>query len=107
MNSSDFWVYAYPISLGFTESEVPETFVTFNEPNLFVEPYDNLWIKLAATVVYLIGLGGSCIQYTFVVYEVKGYAASYRTVINQLVSFSYFLVIKILKLNLTIISCQH
>ena len=74
-------------------SEVPETFVTFNEPNLFVEPYDNLWIKLAATVVYLIGLGGSCIQYTFVVYEVKGYAASYRTVINQLVSFSYFLVI--------------
>ena len=107
MNSSDFWVYAYPIALGFTESEVPETFVTFNEPNLFVEPYDNLWIKLAATVVYLIGLGGSCIQYTFVVYEVKGYAASYRTVINQLVSFSYFLVIKILKLNLPISSCQH
>ena len=107
MKATDGLVYAYPLAFVFKNSEVHETFVTFDEPNLFVEPYDNLWIKLAATVVYLIGLGGSCIQYTFVVYEVKGYAASYRTVINQLVSFSYFLVIKILKLNLTIISCQH
>ena len=92
MNSSDCWIYAYPIALGFAESEVSETFVTFNEPNLFVEPYDKLWIKMAATVLYLIGLGGSYIQYTFVVYEVKGFAASYRTAMNQLVSFCYFLV---------------
>ena len=92
MNSSDRWIYAYPIALGFAESEVSETFVTFNEPNLFVEPYDKLWIKMAATVLYLIGLGGSYIQYTFVVYEVKGFAASYRTAMNQLVSFCYFLV---------------
>ena len=92
MNSSDHWIYAYPIALGFKKLEVSETFVTFDEPNLFVEPYDKLWIKLAATVLYLIGLGGSYIQYTFVVYEVKGFAASYRTAMNQLVSFCYFLV---------------
>ena len=92
MNSSDHWIYAYSIALGFKKLEVSETFVTFDEPNLFVEPYDTIWIKLVATVIYLIGLGGCCIQYTFVVYEVNGYAASYRTVINQLVSCCYFLV---------------
>ena len=92
MSSSDRWIYAYPIALVFKESEVSETFVTFDEPNLFVEPYDNLWIKLAVTVIYHIGLGGSCIQYSFVIYEVNGYAASFRTAINQLVSCCYFLV---------------
>ena len=92
MSSSDRWIYAYPIALVFKESEVSETFVTFDEPNLFVEPYDNLWIKLAATVIYLIGVVGSCIQYSFVIYEVNGYAASFRTVISQLVSSCYFLV---------------
>ena len=92
MNSSDRWVYTYPIALVFKESEVSEIFVTFDEPNLFVEPYDNLWIKLAATVVYLIGVVGCCIQYSFVIYEVNGYAASFRTAISQLVSFCYFLV---------------
>ena len=40
MSSSDRWIYAYPIALVFKESEVSETFVTFDEPNLFVEPYD-------------------------------------------------------------------
>ena len=91
MNSSH-WIYAYPVALVFEETEHTETFVTFDEPNLFVEPYDILWIKLAATVIYLIGLIGSCIQYSFVVYEVNGYAASFRTAINQLVSSCYFLV---------------
>ena len=91
MNSS-YRIYAYPVALVFEEIEHSETFVTFDEPNLFVEPYDILWIKLAATVIYLIGLIGSCIQYSFVVYEVNGYAASFRTAINQLVSSCYFLV---------------
>ena len=114
MNSSDHWIYAYPIVLGFKKLEVSETFVTFDEPNLFVEPYDTIWIKLVATVIYLIGLGGCCIQYTFVVYEVNGYAASYRTVINQLVSCCYFLVSSrnynilyfILKVNIEIPVCN-
>ena len=101
------WIYTYPIALGFKELEVSETFVTFDEPNLFIEPYDNSWIKLAATVIYLIGLSGSCIQYTFVVYEVNGYAASFRTAINQLVSSCYFLVSYTKKLKRTRISRQY
>ena len=107
MNSSVPWIYAYPIAFGFEESEVSETFVTFDEPHLFVEPYDNLWIKLAATVIYLIGLGGSFIQYSFVVYEVNGYGASFRAAINQLVSCCYFLV-SFKNLNASVIhySCQ-
>ena len=92
MNSSHQWIYAYPVALGLEESDLIETFVTFDEPNLFVEPYDNLWIKLAATAVYLVGVFGSCIQYSFVAYEVNGYGASFRTAINQLVSTCYFLV---------------
>ena len=96
------WIYTYPIALGFKELEVSETFVTFDEPNLFVEPYDNSWIKLAATVIYLIGLSGSCIQYTFVVYEVNGYAASFRTAINH-----HFLLSYTKKLKRTRISRQY
>ena len=115
MSSSDHWIYAYPIALGFKESEVSETFVTFDEPNLFVEPYDNIWIKLAATVIYLIGVVGSFIQYSFVIYEVNGYAASFRTAISQLVSSCYFLVsfktIKVMKkqeyhINIEIPACN-
>ena len=91
MNSSVL-IFAYPVALEFNKNETKELFVTFDEPNLFIEPMDSLWIKLAATFVYLIGLSGCCIQYIFVVYEVNGYAASFRTAMNQLVSSSYFLV---------------
>ena len=82
-------VFAYPVSMGF---ETEEMFVTLDEPNLFVEPNDNIWIKLAATITYLIGLCGCFVQYIFVVYEMNGYAASFRTAMNQLVSSSYILV---------------
>ena len=47
-------IYGYPLELKFTDLELQEYFVTLDEPNLFVEPYDSLWIKLAATVTYLI-----------------------------------------------------
>ena len=85
-------IYGYPLELKFTDLELQEYFVTLDEPNLFVEPYDSLWIKLAATVTYLIGLAGSFIQYSFVLYEANGYLASFRTAINQLVSSGYFIV---------------
>ena len=92
MKSSDL-IYAYPIALKLEkDEELSEAFVTFVEPNLFNEPYDNLGIKLAASGAYLVGLVGSGIQYSFVAYEVNGYAASFRTAINQLVSSLYFLV---------------
>jgi len=86
------WVYLYPLRLNFKEEEFLEFFVTFDEPNLFVEPYDTLWIKMVATVIYLIGLWGAFIQYSCIIYEVNGYAASFRTAINQLVSAAYFMV---------------
>ena len=92
MNTSSRLIYCYPLELKFTDLELQEYFVTFDEPNLFVEPYDSFWIKLAATVIYLIGLGGSFIQYGFVLYEANGYLASFRTAINQLVSCGYFIV---------------
>ena len=65
------WVYLYPLRLNFKEEEFLEFFVTFDEPNLFVEPYDTLWIKMVATVIYLIGLWGAFIQYSCIIYEVK------------------------------------
>ena len=91
-NKMNRLIYAYPLELKFTDLELQEYFVTLDEPNLFVEPYDSLWIKLAATVTYLIGLAGSFIQYSFVLYEANGYLASFRTAINQLVSSGYFIV---------------
>ena len=93
MNSShNDLVYAYSVTLEYPGQNLIEVFVTFDEPNLFVEPYDSLWIKLAATLVYLISILGCLVQYSFVVYEVSGYAASFRTAMNQLVSSCYFLV---------------
>ena len=65
MNSSDL-IYAYPIALKLeNDEELSEAFVTFDEPNLFNEPYDSLGIKLAATGAYLVGLVGSGIQHTW------------------------------------------
>ena len=83
-------VFAYPIHFG--NNETFEYFVTHDEPNLFTEPFESLWIKLVATAVFSLGLIASCIQYSFVYYEFNGLAASFRTVVNQLVSWSYFLV---------------
>lgn len=45
-----------------------------------------------ATIFYMIHLALSSVLMSFVVYETQGYAGPYRTVINQLVSFIYFLV---------------
>ena len=86
------FVYGYPVELHFDNQFYLEYFVTFDKPNLFIEPYDNLWIKLTATFIFLLGLLGSSVQFSFIVYEACGYAASYRTAINQLVSSSYFVV---------------
>ena len=86
------WVYFYPLRMSYKDEEFIEFFVTFDEPNLFVEPYDTLGIKMTATVFYLIALLGAFIQYSCIIYEVNGYAASFRTAINQLVSAAYFMV---------------
>ena len=82
-------VYAYPAVLTFGNVSQNEVFVTFHEPNFFDNPWNSLALKIIATIVWLFGFCGSCFILTFVYYEFQGYAASFRTVINQLVTWCY------------------
>ena len=91
MNPTRF-VYAYPLILTYENKSQIEVFVTFHEPNFFSDPWDSIDLKITATILWLIGLCGSCVIFTFVFYETQGYAASFRTVINQLVTWCYFYV---------------
>ena len=91
MTSTQF-VYAYPVVLTFGNISQNEVFVTFDEPNFFENPWDSLVMRITATVLWLIALCGSSIIFTYVYYETQGYAASFRTVINQLVTWCYFYV---------------
>ena len=89
VNKTRQWLYSYSLQLHNDSSVENEFFVTFEEPNLFDNPWDPLWLKIVATITWFIGFFGSCFIYTFVVYDFKGYTASFRTVINQLVSWCY------------------
>ena len=91
MTSTQF-VYAYPVVLTFGNISQNEVFVTFDEPNFFENPWDSLVMRITATVLWLIALCGSSIIFTYVYYETQGYAASFRTVINQLVTWCSFYV---------------
>ena len=85
-------VYAYPVFLSFEDAHQNEVFITFQEPNFFNNPWSSLGLKISASIIWLIGLCGSGFICTFVFYETQGYAASFRTVINQLVTWCYFYV---------------
>ena len=85
-------VYAYPVFLCFEDANQNEVFITFQEPNFFNNPWSSLGLKISASIIWLIGLCGSGFICTFVFYETQGYAASFRTVINQLVTWCYFYV---------------
>ena len=66
-------------------------FVSF-EPEEIVEwmdPFDSIFLKLLTVIVYIIEILSSTILLAFVVYETKGYAGHYRTVMNQLLSCGY------------------
>ena len=91
MTSTQF-VYAYPVVLTFGNISQNEVFVTFHEPNFFENPWDSLVMRITATTFWLIALCGSIIIFAYVYYETQGYAASFRTVINQLVTWCYFYV---------------
>ena len=93
MNHTNQWLYTFPITFqSQNDTFQSEIFVTFEEPNLFVDPWNSLFLKIIATITWLVGFIGSCFIYTFVLYEVQGYAATYRTVINQLVTWCYIVV---------------
>ena len=61
--------------------------------NYFVDPFGALYMKILATVAYILGLPGCGVVLCFIWYETSGRAGPYRTCINQLVSRMYFLVI--------------
>ena len=50
------------------------------------DPYDSIILKLVTIITYIIGVFSSAILLLFVVYETRGYAGHYRTIINQLLS---------------------
>ena len=60
--------------------------------DLFTEPFEELWKKLLGTAAYVILVIGGFFLTTFVSYEIRGQAAHYRTVLNQLNSWHYILV---------------
>ena len=63
-----------------------------NRDNYFSDPFGALYMKILATVAYILGLPGCGVAFCFIWYESSGRAGPYRTCINQLVSRKYFLV---------------
>ena len=72
-----------------------EIFVTFEEANIFEDPYQRIELKIAATVAWVIGFIACATLLSFVCYEVQGYVSSYRSIINQLVSALFVYVVSI------------
>ena len=55
----------------------------------WADPFDAISLKLLTVIIYVIEILASSILMTFVVYETRGLAGHYRTVINQLLSSVY------------------
>ena len=53
------------------------------------DPYDSDWLKIVTILVYIVNLMASIIMVAFIVYETKGLAGHYRTLVNQLMSCTY------------------
>ena len=58
--------------------------------NIFVDPYESVWMKIVATFFYLIGILGSIIIYDFLQKEVED---QNKTIINLLLVWAYLLII--------------
>ena len=57
--------------------------------NEFSDPYDSIWLKILTIVVYIIEVMASIVMLAFVSFEAQGFAGHYRTLINQLLSYLY------------------
>ena len=55
----------------------------------WMDPFDSIILKLLTVIIYIIEILASTIFLTFVIFETRGYAGYYRTVINQLLSTCY------------------
>ena len=56
--------------------------------NIWADPYDSIWLKLATAGISVVEGLASVIMVFFVLYETRAYG-NYRTVINQLLSYLY------------------
>ena len=73
-----------------------------NEGVGFVDPYDSVWLKIVTAIVYTIEILSSFVIFAFIDYE-KHYG-HYRTLINQLLSILYGVVIWfVTKLNISVV----
>ena len=90
--SKEKLVYAYFFSLSINDTKMNEVFVTYEEPNLFEDPFNTTWVKISSTFSYLLGCFTSSILLFFAYYHAQGYASHYATVINQLVIWTCLLV---------------
>ena len=74
-------------------SNIMKNYLLFSiEPEEILEwmdPFDSIILKLLTVIIYIIEILASAISLTFVIYETRGYAGHYRTVINQLLSSGY------------------
>ena len=66
------------------------------EIEVWTDPYNSIPLKLLTIIIYLIELWASTIMLIFVKYEINGLFGHYRTVINQLLSYGYGAVSKII-----------
>ena len=61
----------------------------------WIDPFDSTALKILTGITYTVGVLASIPILAFVVYETGGYAGHFRTVINQLLSFIYGVVSKV------------
>ncbi len=82
-----------------SSEHIKSSLLTLFEPEEIEEwtdPYNLISLKLLTIIVYLLELWAATVMLIFVVYETKGLFGHYRTVINQLLSFGYGAVSKII-----------
>ena len=72
------------------------SFFSPEEIEEWTDPYNLVPLKLLTIIVYLLELWAATVMLIFVVYETKGLFGHYRTVINQLLSFGYGAVSKVI-----------
>ena len=65
--------------------------IDLEQPLMLQDPYDSVWLKFIAILLYFIGLLASAIMLAFIKYE-NGHHGNFRTVINQLLSNLYLMV---------------
>ena len=65
---------------------------SFDQNNLFEEPYEELWKKVFGTILYLFSTVMGLIPFSLAKFEREGYGGHFRTVLNQLTSWKYMIV---------------